>query len=54
MHVARIGHARQHLIGIDGGPDADPAVVPWVCEVLRGIGREPVVIDRWKMRRTSP
>ena len=34
------------LVEVCGGPDADPAVVPWVCEVLRGIGREPVVIDR--------
>lgn len=34
------------LVEVCGGPDADPAVVPWICEVLRGIGREPVVIDR--------
>lgn len=33
------------LVEVCGGPDADPAVVPWVCDVLKAIGRAPVVID---------
>lgn len=34
------------LVEVCAGPETAPDVVPWVCEVLRGIGKEPVVINR--------
>src|SRR5207249_3173378 len=34
------------LVEVCAGPDTDPDVVPWLCEVLRRVGKEPVVLDR--------
>jgi 3-hydroxybutyryl-CoA dehydrogenase len=34
------------LVEVCGGPLCDPAVLAWTCTQLRGIGKEPVVIDR--------
>jgi 3-hydroxybutyryl-CoA dehydrogenase len=34
------------LVEVCGGPLCDPAVLAWTCAQLRGIGKEPVVIDR--------
>jgi len=34
------------LVEVCAGPDAAPDVVPWLVEVLRGIGKRPVVLDR--------
>ena len=34
------------LVEVCAGPETAPDVVPWVCEVLRTIGKEPVVINR--------
>jgi len=34
------------LVEVCAGPETDADVVPWVCGILRGAGKEPVVIDR--------
>ena len=34
------------LVEVCAGPETDPDVVPWTCEVLRAAGKEPAVIDR--------
>ncbi len=34
------------LVEVCGGPLCDPGVLAWTCAQLRGIGKEPVVIDR--------
>jgi 3-hydroxybutyryl-CoA dehydrogenase len=34
------------LVEVCAGPETAPAVVPWVCDVLRRIGKEPVVLER--------
>jgi 3-hydroxyacyl-CoA dehydrogenase len=34
------------LVEVCAGPETDPAVVPWVCEVLRAAGKQPVVLER--------
>lgn len=34
------------LVEVCAGPETAPEVVPWVCEVLQSIGKEPVVINR--------
>jgi 3-hydroxybutyryl-CoA dehydrogenase len=34
------------LVEVCGGSLCDPAVLAWTCAQLRGIGKEPVVIDR--------
>lgn len=34
------------LVEVCAGPETAPDIVPWICDVLRGIGKEPVVINR--------
>jgi 3-hydroxybutyryl-CoA dehydrogenase len=34
------------LVEVCAGPETAPSVVPWVCDVLRAVGKEPVVLDR--------
>lgn len=34
------------LVEVCAGPETDDDVVPWVCDVLSGIDKEPVVIER--------
>lgn len=34
------------LVEVCAGPETDPAITPWVCEVLRQAGKAPAVIDR--------
>lgn len=34
------------LVEVCAGPETAPDVVPWVCEVLRAAGKEPVVLER--------
>lgn len=34
------------LVEVCAGPETAPDIVPWVCGVLRRIGKEPVVINR--------
>lgn len=34
------------LVEVCAGPETDPAVVPWACEVLTAAGKKPVVIDK--------
>ena len=34
------------LVEVCAGPETDPDVVPWTCQVLRAAGKEPAVIDR--------
>lgn len=34
------------LVEVCAGTETSPDIVPWVCNVLRGIGKEPVVINR--------
>jgi 3-hydroxyacyl-CoA dehydrogenase len=34
------------LVEVCAGPETAPDIVPWVCGVLRGIGKDPVVISR--------
>lgn len=33
------------LVEVCAGPETDEDVVPWVCDVLEGAGKEPVVIE---------
>lgn len=33
------------LVEVCAGPETDDDVVPWVCDVLEDVGKEPVVID---------
>ncbi len=34
------------LVEVCAGPETDPAIVPWLCDVLRAVGKQPVVLDR--------
>jgi 3-hydroxybutyryl-CoA dehydrogenase len=34
------------LVEVCAGPETDPDVVPWLCDVLRTAGKQPVVLDR--------
>jgi 3-hydroxybutyryl-CoA dehydrogenase len=34
------------LVEVCAGPETAPEIVPLVCEILRGVGKEPVVIDK--------
>jgi 3-hydroxybutyryl-CoA dehydrogenase len=34
------------LVEVCAGPETDPAVVPWVVDVLKQAGKQPVVIDK--------
>ena len=34
------------LVEVCAGPETDPDVAPWLCEVLRAAGKEPVIVDR--------
>jgi 3-hydroxybutyryl-CoA dehydrogenase len=34
------------LVEVCAGPETDPDVVPWLCEQLRAVGKEPAVLDR--------
>ncbi len=34
------------LVEVCAGPETAPDVVPWLCEVLRAVGKQPVVLDR--------
>jgi 3-hydroxybutyryl-CoA dehydrogenase len=34
------------LVEVCAAPETDPAIVPWLCDVLRGVGKQPVVLDR--------
>lgn len=34
------------LVEVCAGPETAPEIVPWVCDILRTIGKEPVVINR--------
>ncbi len=34
------------LVEVCAGPETAPAIVPRVCEILRAVGKEPVVIDK--------
>lgn len=34
------------LVEVCAGPETAPDIVPWILDVLRGIGKEPVVINR--------
>jgi 3-hydroxyacyl-CoA dehydrogenase len=34
------------LVEVCAGPETADPVIPWVCGVLRSIGKEPVVLDR--------
>ncbi len=34
------------LVEVCAGPETDDDVVPWVCDVLSDVGKEPVVIDQ--------
>jgi 3-hydroxybutyryl-CoA dehydrogenase len=33
------------LVEVCAGPETGPDVVPWICEVLRTVGKQPVVLD---------
>jgi 3-hydroxybutyryl-CoA dehydrogenase len=34
------------LVEVCPGPETAPGVVPWVCAVLRAVGKQPVVLER--------
>ena len=34
------------LVEVCAGPQSDPDVAPWLCDVLRAAGKEPVIVDR--------
>jgi len=34
------------LVEVCPGPETAPGVVPWVCDVLRAAGKQPVVLER--------
>jgi 3-hydroxybutyryl-CoA dehydrogenase len=34
------------LVEICGGPETEPEVISWICEVLRAVGKEPAIIDK--------
>jgi len=34
------------LVEVCAGPETAPTIVPWVCDVLRAVGKQPVVLDR--------
>ena len=34
------------LVEVCAGPETDPDVAPWLCDVLRAAGKEPVVVDK--------
>lgn len=34
------------LVEVCPGPETAPDVVPWVCDVLRAVGKQPVVLER--------
>jgi len=34
------------LVEVCAGPETDPDVAPWLCEVLRAAGKEPVTVDK--------
>ncbi|MBI3457311.1 MAG: 3-hydroxyacyl-CoA dehydrogenase family protein [Candidatus Rokubacteria bacterium] len=34
------------LVEVCGGPETAPDVVPWLCDVLRAVGKQPVILDR--------
>ncbi len=34
------------LVEVCAGPETDPDVVPWLCGVLRAVGKQPVVLER--------
>jgi 3-hydroxybutyryl-CoA dehydrogenase len=34
------------LVEVCAAPETDPEIVPWLCDVLRGVGKQPVVLDR--------
>lgn len=34
------------LVEVCAGPETAPDVVPWLCDVLRAVGKQPVVLDR--------
>jgi 3-hydroxybutyryl-CoA dehydrogenase len=34
------------LVEVCAGPETDPGVVPWLCDALRRVGKQPVVLDR--------
>lgn len=34
------------LVEVCAGPETDPDVVPWLCDALRRVGKQPVVLDR--------
>jgi len=57
--VARVGHRERvvaahfwnppqliPLVEVCAGPDTTPDVVPWLCDVLRAVGKQPVVLER--------
>ncbi len=34
------------LVEVCAGPETSPDIVPWLCDVLRSVGKEPAVLDR--------
>ena len=34
------------LVEVCAGPETAPDVVPWICAVLRAVGKQPVVLER--------
>ena len=34
------------LVEVCAGPETDPDVAPWLCDVLRAAGKEPVIVDK--------
>ena len=34
------------LVEVCAGPETDPDVAPWLCEVLRSAGKEPVIVEK--------
>ena len=34
------------LVEVCAGPETDPDIAPWLCEVLRSAGKEPVIVDK--------
>ena len=34
------------LVEVCAGPESDPDVAPWLCDVLRAAGKEPVIVDK--------